>query len=322
MGCTSGKYLPDDDNLPRIFKVVSMDKNGCEVKSGEIEVRDGHLVFYENGKKPIQWPLSTLPSYGCDGDVFTFESGRRSPTGPGVFLFRCRQASILYAHFLDCLNRETAGHQDNTYVNVNNHDMGYDNVQNMSYRSYYPENDFKRSYVKLRRGSSGKAFYMRSISDIENRMADQQNNNLQPTTPDRSLSRGRCHSTPDYYASRRSLHGYLKASSPEKSRKESVKYAVLDFPESETSSNCSSDTLSRSINMNNNMTSRSCCVSTGNLSCNHSGGSTCNSCDYDTVPYARIDHEKTLALANSVRHRGRDDGSRRTRHSISMVLDI
>lgn len=42
------------------------------------------------------WPLRSLRQYGHDADIFTFESGRRGPQGPGVYSFRCSRAKKLF----------------------------------------------------------------------------------------------------------------------------------------------------------------------------------------------------------------------------------
>lgn len=64
---------------------------------GQLEVTDLELVFYQRGKPAIRWPLKTLRRYGYDSEHFSFESGRRSPTGPGIYAFLCRRAEQLVA---------------------------------------------------------------------------------------------------------------------------------------------------------------------------------------------------------------------------------
>lgn len=46
----------------------------------------------------MSWPLRSIRRYGIDTDskVFTFESGRRCPTGPGVYVFRCSRSQQLF----------------------------------------------------------------------------------------------------------------------------------------------------------------------------------------------------------------------------------
>ena len=45
----------------------------------------------------LVWSLTSLRSYGLEGNIFTFESGRRGPRGPGVYKFRCSRAQQLFS---------------------------------------------------------------------------------------------------------------------------------------------------------------------------------------------------------------------------------
>lgn len=65
------------------------------MNSGQLEVTEQDLIFYQRGKPPIRWPLKTLRRYGFDAEHFTFEFGRRSPTGPGIYAFLCHRAEQL-----------------------------------------------------------------------------------------------------------------------------------------------------------------------------------------------------------------------------------
>lgn len=52
------------------------------------------------GKFPIRWPIGCIRRYGCTegGEIFTFETGRKSPTGEAIYAFHL-------ANGLDLLNR-------------------------------------------------------------------------------------------------------------------------------------------------------------------------------------------------------------------------
>lgn len=77
--------------------MVNVDDYGHQMNTGQLEVTDLELVFYQRGKVPIRWPLKTLRRYGYDAEHFSFESGRRSPTGPGIYAFLCRRSEQLVA---------------------------------------------------------------------------------------------------------------------------------------------------------------------------------------------------------------------------------
>ena len=73
-----------------------MDELGNRLSSGQLEINDTELVLHQKGKDPIRWPLKTLRRYGYERQVFSFETGRRCPTGPGIYAFSCRRADKLF----------------------------------------------------------------------------------------------------------------------------------------------------------------------------------------------------------------------------------
>lgn len=95
MGCISGK--PDiNDVHANIFRVLNLDDDGQALCSGQLEVTELELILYQHAKTPVRWPLRCLRRYGFDMDVFTFESGRRCVTGPGIYAFKCQRAEQLF----------------------------------------------------------------------------------------------------------------------------------------------------------------------------------------------------------------------------------
>lgn len=101
MGCTmttqNGLLMQRDDSSPaRVFKVTNVDNNGEDRNPGYIEITTDSLVLHQRGKESVAWPLHGLRRYGFDADLFSFESGRRCPTGPGIYAFRCRHAEALF----------------------------------------------------------------------------------------------------------------------------------------------------------------------------------------------------------------------------------
>ncbi|EEB20099.1 conserved hypothetical protein [Pediculus humanus corporis] len=75
---------------------MNVDEHGNHVNPGQLEITDFDLILYQRGKSPIKWPLRTLRRYGFDAEHFSFESGRRCQTGPGIYAFRCRRAEQLF----------------------------------------------------------------------------------------------------------------------------------------------------------------------------------------------------------------------------------
>ena len=44
----------------------------------------------------MRWPIRCLKRYGYSEGVFSFELGRRCPTGAGVYAFKCERAEALF----------------------------------------------------------------------------------------------------------------------------------------------------------------------------------------------------------------------------------
>ena len=90
--CIGVPKLPNN-----VFKVRNINEEKRLVQKGLMEVTTGDLV-YTDGRSLEQWvwPLKYLRKYGCDGEVFTFEAGRKCPGGEGLYAFETRKASQLF----------------------------------------------------------------------------------------------------------------------------------------------------------------------------------------------------------------------------------
>lgn len=75
---------------------MNVDEMGNPLHPGQIEVNELDLVLYQRGKSPMKWPLRSLRRYGYDAQLFSFECGRRCPTGPGIYAFKCTRAELLF----------------------------------------------------------------------------------------------------------------------------------------------------------------------------------------------------------------------------------
>ncbi|XP_063235183.1 fibroblast growth factor receptor substrate 3 [Bacillus rossius redtenbacheri] len=95
MGCISSK-TDINDLHPNIFQVMNVDDLGNKLSPGQLEITETDLVLYQRKKAPVKWPLRCLRRYGFDAELFSFESGRRCPTGPGIYAFRCQRAEQLF----------------------------------------------------------------------------------------------------------------------------------------------------------------------------------------------------------------------------------
>uniref|UniRef100_A0A6B2ECG7 Putative fibroblast growth factor receptor substrate 3 n=1 Tax=Phlebotomus kandelakii TaxID=1109342 RepID=A0A6B2ECG7_9DIPT len=113
MGCISSKSDITDSH-PNIFRVINVNGEGVELWAGDIEVNWANLTLYRKGKEPTHWPLRCLRRYGYDGDVFSFEAGRRCLTGEGIYSFRCRRAEHLFNLLQAHIESTTYPSDDNT----------------------------------------------------------------------------------------------------------------------------------------------------------------------------------------------------------------
>ncbi len=111
MGCIFTRPPGEVEN-PRTFRVVNVDDHGEERNPGRIEISDSELIWYQRNKEPVRWPLKSLRRYGFDAELFSFESGRRCPTGPGIYAFKCRRAEALFNLLQECIQRQRTGQED------------------------------------------------------------------------------------------------------------------------------------------------------------------------------------------------------------------
>ncbi|XP_076625038.1 uncharacterized protein LOC143343729 [Colletes latitarsis] len=95
MGCVNSR-ADINDLHPNVFQVMNIDDLGNLITPGRLEVTETDIVLYPRVKQPIKWPLRCLRRYGYDAEIFSFESGRRCSTGPGIYAFKCRRAAQLF----------------------------------------------------------------------------------------------------------------------------------------------------------------------------------------------------------------------------------
>lgn len=95
-GCVSSGNF-ERRQQANVFHVWNVDEYGEPVTPGHIEVTDSSLILYQKTtREAIIWPMRSLRRYGFDAELFSFESGRRCTTGPGVYAFKCRKAELLF----------------------------------------------------------------------------------------------------------------------------------------------------------------------------------------------------------------------------------
>ena len=109
---------PHTQDTTHTFKVINVDDLGQERNPGRIEITESELVWFQRNKEPIRWPLNSLRRYGFDAELFSFECGRRCPTGPGIYAFKCRQAEALFNLLQESVQRQRTGQEDVTTIST------------------------------------------------------------------------------------------------------------------------------------------------------------------------------------------------------------
>ncbi|XP_054262531.1 fibroblast growth factor receptor substrate 2 isoform X2 [Macrosteles quadrilineatus] len=108
MGCVTSK-TDINDLHPNIFQVMNVDEMCNPLQPGQLEVSEADLVLHQRGKTPVRWPIKSLRRYGFDAQLFSFECGRRCPTGPGIFAFKCSRAEQLFNLLQTQMRNNAAG---------------------------------------------------------------------------------------------------------------------------------------------------------------------------------------------------------------------
>ncbi|XP_041351750.1 fibroblast growth factor receptor substrate 2-like [Gigantopelta aegis] len=227
MGCSFSRSHARETNT-RVFRVYNVDDQGLELNPGKIEVGDTDLILYQRGKEPIRWPLRCLRRYGFDAELFSFESGRRCPTGAGIYAFKCRNAESLFNMVQECIQR--AGQEDVNRASQNI--LGPSSRPNSRPQSLNESHDMYRFVVAGGDGGGGGG-RNNSVSSA-NGMHLYINGSMIPEPDHEYINTGIPSSPSPVVVDQTSalfdfLHNpQIQAASPEPA----VNYAVLDLPKS------------------------------------------------------------------------------------------
>lgn len=90
--CVGGEKQP-----PNFFYVKNINEDKNLVQRGLLEVSESELIYTDSvSADRWAWPLRYLRKYGCDGEVFSFEAGRKCPGGEGLYAFSSKRASKIF----------------------------------------------------------------------------------------------------------------------------------------------------------------------------------------------------------------------------------
>lgn len=79
------------------FQVTNVDQDKNEVSRGELQLTDKDLIYFKPGKFPTRWPINSIRRYGWSEkmNLFSFEAGRRCPSGEAMYAFRLSRGADL-----------------------------------------------------------------------------------------------------------------------------------------------------------------------------------------------------------------------------------
>ena len=80
-----------------MFYVTSISDDKGLGDKGMMQVTETELIYTDRRTAASwRWPLKFLRKYGCDGEVFSFEAGRKCPGGEGLYAFSAKRASQIF----------------------------------------------------------------------------------------------------------------------------------------------------------------------------------------------------------------------------------
>ncbi|XP_014677825.1 PREDICTED: fibroblast growth factor receptor substrate 3-like [Priapulus caudatus] len=114
MGCRHCTLAEPACERERGFAVYNVDGVTETLGPGIVDVTPAEILYTPAGNEDcLCWALDCLRRYGFDADLFSFETGRRCATGPGVYAFKCKQARQLYNALQESIQKAgRVGNQD------------------------------------------------------------------------------------------------------------------------------------------------------------------------------------------------------------------
>lgn len=114
----------EDSSHSQTFKVTNINDEHKLVHKGEMVITSTDLIYVDSKtKQRWEWPLKYLRRYGCEGNVFSFEAGRKCANGEGLYAFTCQRANELFdivARNISQGNVQAEGDVNDSIVPINN----------------------------------------------------------------------------------------------------------------------------------------------------------------------------------------------------------
>jgi len=78
--------------------MINMNNDKQLIQKGVMKITAVDLIYTDGRtKEQWQWLLKFLRKYGRDGDIFSFESGRKCPGSKGLYAFSSQNAETIFA---------------------------------------------------------------------------------------------------------------------------------------------------------------------------------------------------------------------------------
>lgn len=85
-------------------------------ETGIFQVTKNELIFTDQETTDVyMWPIKYIRKYGTDGEVFSFEAGRKCPFGEGLYAFESQFASDIFDMLATNINQTAIGLQSATH---------------------------------------------------------------------------------------------------------------------------------------------------------------------------------------------------------------
>ena len=92
------------DLRQNVFEVRNISDEHKEVGQGTVEVTGTDLIYIDSStNEKWKWPYKFLRKYGYEGNIFTFEAGRRCPGGEGLYAFASERANEIHETIVESI---------------------------------------------------------------------------------------------------------------------------------------------------------------------------------------------------------------------------
>lgn len=105
------------DLRQNVFEVRNISDERKEVGQGTVEVTGTDLIYIDSStNEKWKWPYKFLRKYGYEGNIFTFEAGRRCLGGEGLYAFASERASEIHEAIVESIQSHKQSAQSDRFA--------------------------------------------------------------------------------------------------------------------------------------------------------------------------------------------------------------